>query len=343
MKLWTTLTLLTCGLLSFDVDAQVTVNPGAGSYTTLNAAFAAINAGTHTGAVAITITGNTTEPATPTPLLASGGTSSYTSISIMPSGGNWTINSAATPTGNRGIIELFGADNVTIDGDDTGTPGARNLSFVTALNATTGTTCIRMGSTSTTGTDGATNNTIKNCIITGGRNATTSTIATYGISVSHNSTTSIITGGYSNTGILIENNLITRAFRGIYVNGANATYPFSNLIIRNNTLGSAVSADNTCHGIFVSYTASVDGATSGIIEGNDIRGGDYSTTGFSASIAGIEAGTVNAGLKIRKNHIHDIYNQTPSGYGAYGINVSGATSMTGLTIENNFIRDIVAC
>lgn len=42
--------------------AQVTV--GVTPYTTLGAAFNAINAGTHTGAINITISGNTTEPVT---------------------------------------------------------------------------------------------------------------------------------------------------------------------------------------------------------------------------------------------------------------------------------------
>lgn len=92
------------------------------SYATLNAAFAQINAGTFKGAITVTITANTTEPITPTPLLLSGGTSSYTSISIKPSGDR-IINSNASAATNRGVIELAGADNVTIDGDDPGTCG----------------------------------------------------------------------------------------------------------------------------------------------------------------------------------------------------------------------------
>ena len=70
-------------------SAQVTVNATIGSsgttYTTLNAAFTAINAGTHKGVISVVISGNTTEPSTPVPLLRSNTPSSYTSISIMPS------------------------------------------------------------------------------------------------------------------------------------------------------------------------------------------------------------------------------------------------------------------
>ncbi|HNP55287.1 MAG TPA: hypothetical protein PKK69_11725, partial [Ferruginibacter sp.] len=50
------------------VSAQVSLTASAGTlsgtYTTLKAAFDAINAGTHQGSIAITITGNTTESAT---------------------------------------------------------------------------------------------------------------------------------------------------------------------------------------------------------------------------------------------------------------------------------------
>ena len=71
--------------MTASVNAQnVTVNPGAGSYPTLKAAFDAINAGTHTGAVTVDIVGNTSEP-TAARLNASGvGAASYTSIFIAP-------------------------------------------------------------------------------------------------------------------------------------------------------------------------------------------------------------------------------------------------------------------
>ena len=82
-------------LLSFtETNAQnVNVNPGAGSYPTLKNAFDAINAGTHTGVITITIVGNTNETASA--VLNASGTvaASYTSILINPSGGaSWLIS-----------------------------------------------------------------------------------------------------------------------------------------------------------------------------------------------------------------------------------------------------------
>lgn len=317
------------------VGVTASLGTTTGSYTTVNAAFAAINLGTHKGVIVITVSGSTTEPATSVPLLASTGTSSYTSIKITASG-NATINSATVPTASKGVIELSGADNVTIDGDDPLTSGTQNLSFVVATNTTTGTAAIRLSSNSTTGTDGANNNTVKNCIIIGGRSSATSTTVSYGIIMSNSS--GITTGAYSSINTIINNNIITRCYHGVYAAGTSATYPNTGTQITNNVIGSATSANNIgSRGIFINYSAASSGGA--LINKNDIRVGDYGTTGYSASIAGIEIGTVNYGFVITNNNIHDINQPSSSGYGAHGILVSGSANNTTSTIANNFIRD----
>ena len=61
------------------------------SYLTLGAAFAAVNAGSHTGTIAVSIVGNTIETVTAS-LNASGtGSASYTSVTVTPSGGGRTV------------------------------------------------------------------------------------------------------------------------------------------------------------------------------------------------------------------------------------------------------------
>jgi hypothetical protein len=117
------LTLLLLSLIGGSLQAQVslsaTAGTGSGSYTTLGAAFTAINAGTHKGAITITLTGNTTETATAN-LDSSGNpaTSSYTLVSIKPQ-----ANTAVTISGSvaGALINLNGADNVTFDGTNVGT------------------------------------------------------------------------------------------------------------------------------------------------------------------------------------------------------------------------------
>ncbi|MBK7114437.1 MAG: hypothetical protein IPH60_18625 [Flavobacteriales bacterium] len=114
-------------------------------------------------------------------------------------------------------------------------------------------------------------------------------------------------------------------------------------IIRNNVLGSATSADNIGQrGILISYSASTAGVGSALIQNNDIRAGDNGTTGYTTSVAGIEVGTVNAGLVIERNNIHEVRQPSTSGYHAIGIYITGSTSTSGVTIRNNFIWDMVA-
>ncbi len=224
------------------IQAQVSVSATAGSvgptaYSALSEAFTAINAGTHQGSITISINGNTTEPASPTTLLQSAPPSNYTSILIRPSGGNFTINSAASPTTNRGIIELNGADNVTIDGDDPATIGVRNLTIQSALSSNI-VACIRLSSASNAGANGANNVTVKNCVIVGSRNSALSVTASYGINLSNYSTTTMTTGAFSSLNTTIENNEIRRCYVGIFANGGSVTYPNAGLIIRDNVIGS---------------------------------------------------------------------------------------------------------
>jgi hypothetical protein len=341
----TTFALLTIALSTAWAQVSVTATGGTASatYTTVSEAFAAINAGTHQGVIDITITANTTEPAAVTALLGSGGTSNYTAVNIKPSG-NVTVNSAATPTANRGLIELNGADNVTIDGDDLATPGARNLTLQMATS-TNITAVVRISSTSITGTTGANNNTVKNCIIIGSRPSGVATTMSYGINASNYSTTSLSTGAYGNLNTTIDNNEIRRCYRAVHLNGASATIPNTGVYVTNNIIGSATLADNVGQcGIFVSYSNITGGTTLSLIEGNDIRCGDVSASGagFSTTVSGIDLGTVNAGIRVLRNNIHDIIQPTTFGYGANGINISGSAQCDNFLIANNMINNVVA-
>nr|MBA3899891.1 hypothetical protein [Bacteroidota bacterium] len=340
---WVLIALIIFGFSSSFAQVVITSTAGTTSpsnYLTLNAAFTAINAGTHQGSIDISVTGNTTEPATPVPLLMSAAPSNYSSILIKPSGGNWIINSAAAPTASRGIIELNGADNVTIDGNDLSTAGTRNLTFQVVTSTTAGIAAIRLSSTNTSGTDGANNIIIKNCNIIGSRPTAISTVVSYGINMSASS--AITTGAHNSINNVFENNHIYRCYHGIFANGNSATWPILGTVIKNNIFGSAVSADNIgFRGIYLANTASTAGISSAIIEGNDIRVGDY-TTGYAASVAGIEVNAGNPGVIIRGNNIHDVAQPSSGGWGSYGIHISNATGNTSCFIHNNFIRDITA-
>lgn len=328
-------------LLQAQISVTATVGTtGPSAYSTLSEAFAAVNAGTHQGLITIAIIGNTTEPATPTALLQSFSPSNYSSIVIRPSGGNFTINSAALPTTNRGIIELNGADNVTIDGDDPATLGTRNLTVQSALSSNI-VACIRLSSANVSGTNGANNVTVKNCVIIGSRNNGLSVVASYGINLSNYSTATMTTGAYSSLNTLIENNEIRRCYVGIYANGGSVSYPNTGLIIRNNFIGSATTGENVGQrGIYVSNTSTATG--SALVEGNDIRAGEYSGTGYSANVYGVEIAANNFGIRVLRNNVHDLQQSNTAGWAAIGIFISSATGNTSGFIQNNIIRDIVA-
>lgn len=107
---------------SSNLFGQSTVGAGQ-TYTTLKAAFDAINNGVLTGNVVLQINGNCTETATAS-LNASGtGSANYTSVNIYPTGGIRTISANITNM----LIALTGADNVTIDGRLNGSGVSNNL------------------------------------------------------------------------------------------------------------------------------------------------------------------------------------------------------------------------
>lgn len=145
---------------------EVFANAATTTYPTMKAAFDAINAGTHTGAIVIRVAGDTDEGTSTAALNASGtGSASYTTITISPSGGAARTISGATTAGNP-LIDFNGADNVTIDGLNT---GGNSLTIAnTTASATAGTTTLRF-------INGATENTITNCNIQGSGTSTGAT------------------------------------------------------------------------------------------------------------------------------------------------------------------------
>ena len=103
------------GADEFGSDAiEVTTIPPTGTfyYSTLKAAFDKINDGTHQGAITIRVLCSTIEPVSAI-LNASGGSNPYTSVLIYPA---FTGLSIGGDIDGASLIELNGADHVTIDG-----------------------------------------------------------------------------------------------------------------------------------------------------------------------------------------------------------------------------------
>ncbi len=362
------------GLATQNLNAQnVTVNPGAGSYPTLTDAFAAINAGTHTGALTVDIVGNTTETATAV-LNASGtGAASYISVVISPSGG-----ATRTISGNiaTNLIDLNGADNVTINGLNTGgnaltisntaTGGANTIRLIgDASNNTIANTrlegsastllfaVVNFGTGTTTGNDG---NTLSNCDITAaGANLPISGIFSLGAANIDNS-------GNTVTGCRIFDFFSATATSiGIHINATNALSSSAWTITNNRLYQTATrvyTTSNTHQGIFVGVGSgyTITGNTIGFANAGGT--GSYNMIGNSVDLAGFPGsytptGTANATRFIAigaaftaagTNSV--IQNNTVAGIALY--TSSGATTTNGIvcgvnvttgnaTISNNTI------
>lgn len=222
----------------------VTVTATAGTvgptdYATLQLAFAAINAGTHQGAIQVFILGNTTETVISLLNASGAGSASYTSVFVQPSGAR-TI-SGAIAAGSP-MIDFSGADNVTIDGFNS---GGNSLTIAnTTASATSGTCTVRF-------IGGATNNTITRTNVQG---SFSGSVATNGGTIFF-STDAVSGNGNDNNTISFCNigpagaNLPTKA---IYGNGSQTlALRNSGIVITNNNIFDFFSATTSVSGIHV--------------------------------------------------------------------------------------------
>ncbi len=281
-------------LASSQINAQISVSGGsslAATYTSLTKAgglFAALNATPQTGnTIVVSITGNSTTEDGANVLNAG----AWTSITISPSGGAARTISGAVAAGSP-MISFSGADNVTINGLNTG-GNSLTISNTTAA-ATTNTSTIRF-------LGGAINNTITNCTILGSFNGA---VGVNGGNIYFATDANTANGNDNNT---ISNCTIGPAganlpSKAIYGNGSTTTAPIGNngIIINNNNIVDVFGAAVQSAGIYVG-----GGCSGWTITNNRI----YQTTTKTFTAA-----ATNRGI--------DIQNATGIG-GAQGFTITG--------------------
>jgi hypothetical protein len=239
-------------------------------------------------------------------------------LTIKPTGAARTISGTAA---SLSMIKLNGADNVTIDGSLSGGTD-RSL---TLLYTNTGGTVVWIAAM--TG-NGANNNTVKNCVIAS--NPGTVTVA--GI-LGGSGTTLGGAAEAPNNNNTVTNNHIFRVQNSIYNQGNTGLD--QNWVITGNTFGTNVVGDkNSFRGMLMGN------AQNFTISGNVVNG-ISSTPTTTAAMTGIQlAFNVNTGMVVN-NRISDIRNNSASGTGAFGMQLSAAPAVN-VTIANNFISDIAA-
>jgi len=176
-NLFASVVLLLAVTWSAGAQTIKTVGTG-GDYGTLKAAFDAINAGTITGDIELQIVSSTTETATATlyqsGYTGGGGTSSYSSVKVYPTSNGISISGdLAAP-----LIDLNGADNLTIDGRVNATGSTKSLEISNYNNSnTSGTSTIRF-------INDATFNNIRFCVLRGAETDVSSGVVFFSTKVS---------------------------------------------------------------------------------------------------------------------------------------------------------------
>ena len=272
---------------------------GYSTFTVAGGVFAALNAGTaHTGTVTALITADVTTETGATVLSNS---AIWTSLGVQPNGARTVSGSVAAP-----MIDFSGADNVTIDGLNTGgnsltvsntnsgtASTTSTFRFIGDATNNTITNCTILGSFSgavttnggtiffsTSTTNGNDNNTISNCNI-GPAGSNLPSKAIYG----NGSTTSTVR---ANSGITINNCniydffLASGANAGIYANDGNTDWTITNNKLYQ-TATRTFTTGATHSGIFINGSTTANNNNS--ITGNTIGYSSAAGTG-TYTIAG---------------------------------------------------------
>lgn len=227
------------------------------------------------------------------------------------------------------VLKLNGVDYFTIDGSNNGT-NSRDMTLQHISAPSQGAT---VWIASASSTDGATHNTIKNCIIKGS-------------DASSGMYACIFSGGASlvdpgspaqnqNSDNVIENNQLFWAKNGIAIIGKSTSDPDPGVIIRNNQLGTASPGEGfTNQGIYL------ENQQTGLVHGNEIRNVIYS--GQYYWVAGIYLNNCKS-MTISANRIHDI-RQSLTGASFYvdGIyQIAPAFNTTGNPSANTYVNNLV--
>lgn len=287
------------------------------------------------------------------------GSSAINTVTISPD--SMVAAVIASPTSAVAIFKLLNAQNIVIDGLNT---GGRSLTL-TDSNSTSATAGVWLASTATTG-PGCKNISVNNLTINGGSNATNTS---FGIAATVDGAAPATTGGMNNDTVNITGNTILRTYYGIYANGTAAVsaggLDFWN--ISNNIIGPVSSGTDNIglSGIWIANALGVNilgdsirnlnaltrtgagalilnsNVTGAVISKNTIRDITCAASVSGAtSLAGILLGSNVTNATISKTMVKSISNTSTGGYGVRGIIINSAQTPSNVTVSNSIITDI---
>ncbi|MFT3794605.1 autotransporter-associated beta strand repeat-containing protein [Flavobacterium sp.] len=315
-------------LIPNNIVLQATGGTTLGAYATLRAAFTAINSGTHTGVISIHVADDTTE----TLVAQLNNNAAATSVLIQPTCGPKTITGSFA---GGPLIDFNGADNVVVNGINSG--GTSLTISNTNTSNTSGTSTIRFQ------TD-ATNNTITNCTVLGSSSSTT---GTNGGNIWFGSN-SALTGNDNNT---VSNCNIgpagaNRPSKGIYFSGTLTTgLENNNITITNNKIYDVFSSTVNSADIEI-----INGSTAVTITNNHFYQTGVRSIGASVAHSSIRIVNANGNGYVITGNTIGYSNSSGTGtssyvysggfnFTLYGISISvGSTTAT--SIQGNTIAGI---
>lgn len=244
-----------------------------------------------------------------------------------------------------GIIRLYAADYVTINGSNIGMPGVQNQDL-TILNFTTATNSAIISINSLGIGQGASNNTIQHVRMIGTSTLTTSGTL-FGI-FSGGAGIFLTSNGADNDNNTFFNNRISNVQYGIYSAGESATNRNNNTLISGNLMNENIPSNITAVGIFCRFE------TTPVIIGNKIRVIRHDgANGFTGSAAGIALGLLPSGTStaftgdnvigalIQGNAIDAVTQLHPNGYSTFGVIINKVTQGN-FFVKHNMINGVLS-
>jgi hypothetical protein len=283
-----------------------------GDYTTITAAFTALNANELCGPIVYTLL-DATYPAETYPLAVNlnPGSSATNTIVIKPAAG---ISPDISGASASGAIFRIMTGYVTLDGSNSGGT-SRNMTI--GNTSTTSPSVVSIHSINTAPLVGIT---LKNCNIINGANTASAITVT-------NATGA---GGYFNN-VTIRNNSIQRAYIGVYANAAVMAGNGSGLLITENDLSTSGANSIRLVGI---YAQGIDGVTiSDNLIGNIADANAESPKGIW-----IATGTNTA--EVSGNTISNLTLTNTGAYAITGIYVNPGATALEISIDDNTISNL---
>jgi subtilisin-like proprotein convertase family protein len=297
-----------------------TYNVGAGQsagggFNTLTSAIAAYNtASCFTGPVVFQLTDAAYGVNESFPLTIQNNTAVGTNtLTIRPASG---VSPVISGSNSGGILVLNGADHIILEGSNS----AGTTRDVTVSNTYSGGSSAAIIIRSLGTGNGAVNNVIRNTIVSAGANSSNYT----GILIGG---ATVVSSGDDNDNNTIQNNLITKAYYGIYAS-ATPTGVNDNLVITGNTIGSTTTGNTI--GLTGIYLAQANNA---LISRNEVFG---ITQTSSLDAVNINAGVTNSVVSF--NRIHDIVNNGTNRATGIALN---AGSNSNISVHNNMVYGLI--